>query len=248
MGATMILALTALGYVCGSCSFVRIITRLVAPETDLADADVPLEGTDERHRAAGYGAHTASLVLGPKWGLLIGLMDILKGILPTLAVRLAWPDQPYHLATAVGIIAGHNWPVFYGFEGGRGLSSLLGSLVVIDPLALLLPPSTLVLGLVLTGNTGLSYGLWLLALVPWFWFRTQSVPHLLFASSALLLVMFAYIPDMQMARRLQREGKYKAYMAGMARESAKWRNIERLAKRLYVFKRSTPADRPPGGT
>ena len=77
------LALGILGYLCGSLSFVRVITHLVSPEADLGNATVPIEGTDERQAALGYGAHTASLVLGHRWGVIIGLADILKGALPT---------------------------------------------------------------------------------------------------------------------------------------------------------------------
>ena len=79
------------GYLFGSISFARIVTKIVAPETDLNS--VVLEGSQSGEPLKTVGATTASVKLGAKYGGLIGILDILKGFIPTLVVKLIFPDQ-----------------------------------------------------------------------------------------------------------------------------------------------------------
>jgi glycerol-3-phosphate acyltransferase PlsY len=64
----------------------------------------------------------------------VGLIDIIKAALPTwLAFSVL--DLGYGLAIAAGlsVTTGHNWSVFLGFSGRRGLGAILGTLVIIFP-------------------------------------------------------------------------------------------------------------------
>ncbi|MFW5787286.1 MAG: glycerol-3-phosphate acyltransferase [Halanaerobiales bacterium] len=75
------------------------------------------------------GATNVYRVVGPKWGVAVGLLDLFKGIIPPLTARLVFDSNPYVLAmVGLGVVAGHNWPVYYGFAGGRGLATSLGTL------------------------------------------------------------------------------------------------------------------------
>ena len=48
--------------------------------------------------------------------------DTLKVIVPLVVIRLLFPDKPEGEAiTAFAAIIGHNWPLFIGFRGGRGI-------------------------------------------------------------------------------------------------------------------------------
>ena len=132
----LILALVA-GYLIGSISISRIVTRIASPNTDLSKVKMHDQGTDEDYYLTNVGATTASMVLGRKIGSLIGILDILKAFIPTLTIKLLFPDQPYYLFTAGGVVGGHIWTIFHRFRGGGGISPALGTFLAIDPLGAL---------------------------------------------------------------------------------------------------------------
>ena len=63
---------------------------------------------------------------------MIGWLDILKGFLPTLVVKLLFPDQFYFLLAGLAAVVGHNWPIYHRFKGGTGMSTAYGALLVTD--------------------------------------------------------------------------------------------------------------------
>lgn len=97
-----------------------------------------LKGIDLR--GYGSGTPTGSMVYEhvARWAMVpVGLIDIGKAALPTwLALEL---DLGMGVAVSAGLVAvaGHNWPVFLGFTGGRGISGFLGVLIVVFPLGTL---------------------------------------------------------------------------------------------------------------
>ena len=130
----LILICSVSGYLLGSFSIARLVARIVAPKKDLEKVELPDSVTGGTFNMRFVGATTASMVLGPKVGGLIGILDILKGAIPTLIVRLIYPNQPYFLILGAAIVIGHVLPIYYKFRGGIGLSSALGVLLVLDPL------------------------------------------------------------------------------------------------------------------
>jgi acyl phosphate:glycerol-3-phosphate acyltransferase len=85
-------------------------------------------------RAAGSGnpgGLNAARVLGKKWGLLVIVMDTAKGAVAGL-VGLAIGD-PAAYAAGTGVIAGHCWPVYNGFRGGKGVAAAGGSFFAVFP-------------------------------------------------------------------------------------------------------------------
>jgi glycerol-3-phosphate acyltransferase PlsY len=61
------------------------------------------------------------------------------------------------LAAAAGLI-GNNWPVYYRFKGGSGISAIYGGLLVIDPLAILVSAAGgLLIGLVICAASRLMF-------------------------------------------------------------------------------------------
>ena len=103
------------------------------------------------------GATNAFRVLGARWGVLVFLMDALKGyaasIFPRLAAGAALGALPREmmaptLAAGVAAILGHVFSQWLGFKGGRGVATSLGVFLGI------LPRPTL-----------LAFGLWILLVV-----------------------------------------------------------------------------------
>lgn len=87
-------------------------------------------------RRYGSGTVSGSMVYEHvrHWAVVpVGIFDVAKAALPTyLGLRL---DYGVWGSIAVGVAAmiGHNWPIYLGFTGGRGLSSFLGILLVLFP-------------------------------------------------------------------------------------------------------------------
>lgn len=106
------------------------------------------QGVDIRQQGSGnIGATNVWRVLGRKWGLATFLADAAKGWLAVtigyaIAARMVPPaghDFAYFgIAAAIGCILGHNFPVWLGFKGGKGVATSLGVIIGMMPLASLI--------------------------------------------------------------------------------------------------------------
>lgn len=60
--------------------------------------------------------------------------DVVKGMIPVLVARALFPGVPLAQALAgIGAVAGHNWSVYIGFEGGAGTMTNFGALLALSP-------------------------------------------------------------------------------------------------------------------
>jgi glycerol-3-phosphate acyltransferase PlsY len=164
--------LTALvGYFLGSISFSRVVTRRISASTNLQDVVILNKETGETFQRRPTAA-SVSMALGWKNGVLVSLLDMLKVTLPVLAVKWLLPDQPYFLITAAMAVVGNNWPVFYGFKGGAGISAIYGGLLAIDPFAIIVPALIgLVVGLLILRSFIVMFLLSILLIIPWMAYR-----------------------------------------------------------------------------
>jgi acyl phosphate:glycerol-3-phosphate acyltransferase len=102
------------------------------PSADLVARIASRGSVDLRSTGSGNpGGLNAARVLGKKWGLLVIVMDAAKGALAGV-IGLALGD-PGGYAAGTAVIAGHCWPVYNGFRGGRGVASAGGSLFALFP-------------------------------------------------------------------------------------------------------------------
>jgi len=69
--------------------------------------------------------------LGKGPGMIVLILDIIKGIIPVtlLADAFGLGDALSLVIIAVAVVAGHNWTVFLGFKGGKGMATSLGVLI-----------------------------------------------------------------------------------------------------------------------
>lgn len=101
-----------------------------------------MRGVDIRRVGSGnIGATNVFRSVGKTWGILTFLCDALKGFIPAflfpgLAAHSTGLPQSHGLGLLCGCcaIAGHNWPVYLGFRGGKGVATSAGALVGIAPL------------------------------------------------------------------------------------------------------------------
>ena len=194
-------------YLIGSFSFARLIGQLVAPKVDVSHTELPVPGTNESISMRSVSGTSVSIHLGPKWGVLTSLFDMLKVALPTLAFRLLYPGTHYFLISAVAGVIGHNWPLYYRFKGGSGLSAIYGSMFVIDWIGVLVTAfGGMILGMVVIRDVVVSYlaGLWLM--IPWLWFRTYDVWYLAYGVAVNVLFVLALLPEIRKVMEYRRRG------------------------------------------
>ena len=233
MNPLIALLAIAAGYLLGSISFARLVTRWFAPGRDITDLKVDVVGTEEGAAVHIVGANAASMILGPRLGLLIAVLDMLKVAIPMVAFKLWLPDQPYFLLVALAGLVGHNWPIYYRFRGGRGFAVILATFFVLDPLGpLVVIPLSLLLGFLFMRNLYVAYIAWLWLMIPWLWFRSHDVAYVAYAVAANLVFLLAVVPEIRTFLQYRREGKLEAYMEGLMASSPRWRGMKRMADRL----------------
>ena len=111
------------GYVIGSIPTGLIVGRVA-------------RGIDIREFGSGKTGFTNVVrTVGARWGALALVGDLAKGAIPVVIARLI-SDEPYAL-TVAGLAAtiGHDWPIFAGFRGGRGVACSFGVVLAMNPIA-----------------------------------------------------------------------------------------------------------------
>ena len=107
-------------YLLGSITFGLIVTRLAGYG-------------DVRKIGSGSIGATNVLRLGSKPGAVLTLAgDIAKGVLPVVAARWILDEPVLLTLAALGAFLGHLFPVYFRFEGGKGVATALGVLAAID--------------------------------------------------------------------------------------------------------------------
>jgi glycerol-3-phosphate acyltransferase PlsY len=98
-----------------------------------------LRGVDIRTIGNGnMGASNSFHSLGEKAGILVAVVDFLKGALPVLLATLLGLPVEWRMITGACAIIGHDFPVFAGFRGGQGTATTLGTMLILFPLQTLL--------------------------------------------------------------------------------------------------------------
>ena len=129
------------GYLIGSIPFAYVAGRVV-------------KGIDIRKTGDGnVGAANAFHEIGAGAGIIVMVADVLKGVAAIFLVRAFSSEILTIYLTGVAVVAGHTWPVFLGFKGGRGEATASGVLVVLLPQAMLILLGIALVPFVLTRNT-----------------------------------------------------------------------------------------------
>lgn len=159
-------------------------------------------GIDIRNYGSGnMGATNAFRILGSKWGTLIMVLDILKGM---SAVALCYfvPDYigndlqqtNFMIALGLGAVIGHIFPVFAQFKGGKGVATLLGMLLAVQPVIAVACVGVFVVVLFLTRYVSLSSILGAIMLpisVIWIW-NEDVLTYRIFAVLVAFLVIITH--------------------------------------------------------
>ena len=157
-------------------------------------------GIDIREYGSGNaGATNTFRVLGSKWGSFVMLVDVIKGVIATSL----WVLIPFYTTNelartnfmiALGLVAilGHIFPIWANFRGGKGVATLLGMALAIQPIVALICIGVFLITLLTTRFVSLSSiiaGVAFMVLIL-FIFNEKETTYRLFAIIvALMLVM-----------------------------------------------------------
>lgn len=178
-----------------------------------------LSGVDLRQFGSkNIGATNAYRILGPWPALLVFVTDAAKGVGGVYFGQFLLGTPLALLCGGIAAIAGHNWSIFLGFKGGRGVATGLGVIAV------LVPKITAIVFIVWAIIVGLTRYVSLAsivaaALVPIFmWLFSERAEYLLFGILAALFVIVRHKPNIQ---RLLKGEELKIKAASVKPESKK---------------------------
>ena len=148
-----------------------------------------LTGQDIRNLGDGNpGAANVYRNVGPRAGITVGLVDILKGALAVLLVRGLTDSTGLQFTAGIAVLAGHNWPIHMGFRGGRGAATATGVLMSTVPvIAVPVGAVTLIIFCVIKKAT-VALGVFLIAVPVFAWAAGYSYTVVSYAIAVPVLV------------------------------------------------------------
>lgn len=158
-----------------------------------------------KYGSGNIGMTNTIRTLGAKAGIITLAGDMLKAILAILLVRyLLFPGYEYlpllTLYTGLGVVLGHNYPVWLKFKGGKGIAATSGVLVAFDPLIVpfCLPMFLLIVAITRYVSLG---SLFIAVFFPaWILIRHPGDIHMLVVS--LIFMLSAFITHRSNIKRL----------------------------------------------
>jgi acyl phosphate:glycerol-3-phosphate acyltransferase len=121
-------------------------------------------GVDIREYGSGNaGATNTFRVLGSKWGTIVMSVDVLKGVMATSLYIFApfylhneWERTNFMVGLGLAAVVGHIFPVWADFRGGKGVATLFGMILAIQPIVAVYCVGVFLLVLYLTRFVSLS--------------------------------------------------------------------------------------------
>lgn len=168
----------ALSYLLGSVSFSIVIAKYV-------------KGIDIRQHGSGNAGATNTLrVLGKGPGLLVFFLDIAKGVAAVSIGHGLSQNTWIPVLCGLAAIAGHNWPIWFRFKGGKGIATTVGVIATLAFVPALCAGIVAIVTIALTRYVSLG-SLLFAALTPLFISIFYFSVPLLCAS--LLICIFAFV-------------------------------------------------------
>lgn len=174
-------------------------------------------GIDIRDYGSGNsGATNTFRVLGTKWGAFVMSVDILKGVLASFLYLLLpyyltneWDRTNFMIGLGLSAVAGHIFPIWANFKGGKGVATLLGMVVAIQPLVALCVLGVFLIVLYLTRFVSLSSILASMAF-PLFILVVFNEPEPLYRVFAIAVALLVILTHQKNISRLLQGNESKA--------------------------------------
>jgi glycerol-3-phosphate acyltransferase PlsY len=132
--------------------------------------------------------------MGLKAGVLVAVFDILKGYLGVMVGQMILGSSlsTAILFVAVAAIAGHDWSIFLGFSGGKGVATTFGVILRLYPLAFLIYALIWILLVFKTRYVSLGSIIGSMSLPLTLYFSSFELKHVFFAALLSLFVMYTH--------------------------------------------------------
>lgn len=118
------------GYLVGSINISVLVTKFIGKK------DIRSVGSGNA------GGTNVARAMGAKWGIAVIIIDILKGVLIGLFAKYLFPVDPLSLGVigpeisgaicVFGVLLGNIFPCFFGFKGGKGVTTCAAVMVILD--------------------------------------------------------------------------------------------------------------------
>ncbi len=147
--------LVILAYLAGSIPFGVLVARMTG-------------GVDPRTIGSGRTGGTNALrALGRKWAAVVVTGDLAKGALPVLLARIVTNGDPVaEVLCATAAVIGSSHSMFLRFHGGRGVGTGVGTMLIIEPIAILIAAPVFIAVILITRYVSLGSLLGSAAMLP----------------------------------------------------------------------------------
>ncbi|MCB0282903.1 MAG: glycerol-3-phosphate 1-O-acyltransferase PlsY [Calditrichae bacterium] len=163
------------------------------------------------HGSGNAGATNVVRVLGWKAGLVVLLIDMVKGFIPVfwLAPVITGINEHtvyFQILAALAAIAGHIWTIFAGFRGGKGVGTAAGVFLGLAPLALSIALLFFIIVVALTRYVSLgsllSSAAFIATMLIQKYYFNQDVPAVLLAVGTIIVALIWFAHRSNIARLL----------------------------------------------
>lgn len=182
----LILAFLA-AYLIGSINSAIIVSKIM------------LHDDIRKYGSGNAGATNALRTLGKKGAIPVVIGDLLKAIIAILFAKIICSDSSLAVYIAgIGVVLGHNFPIYFGFRGGKGILVSLVAILFADPKIGLIAAVSAILIMAITKYVSLgSISGAVIFLVLGLTFRFGDVYFCIFAAIISLLAIIRHKTNIQ---------------------------------------------------
>ena len=121
MSIILFFLVSIFSYLFGSIQSGTLISKIFY-KIDVRDLGSKSSGATNVHRA-----------IGLKPGIIVLILDVLKGLLPIFFIMMFFEDDLYSILGCIFLVLGHCYPIYHNFRGGKGVATGFGAVIVLVP-------------------------------------------------------------------------------------------------------------------
>jgi len=188
------LAIFLISYIIGSIPFSYIIARLYKGK------DIRKLGTKN------VGATNVISVVGLVPGLIALFFDISKGTLAVYLTDKITKNITVSLFAGFFTVIGHNWPIFLKFNGGKGIATTIGILLIKSPISfLILYLIVIPITILITNDSFMSASMGFIILPLILWLLKRDIWWVIFGILLALIIVIRHMDELKTYFKGRRE-------------------------------------------
>lgn len=153
---------------------------------------------DIRRQGSGnIGATNVFRTLGPVAGIIVFILDLVKGTIPVLIAQQVTAEPWLIILVGATAVLGHTFPIFLKFKGGRGSATGLGVLLGVAPDIFLAALILVIIIILITRYVSLASIITPPLVTLAFYLLKRPFPYTLVAGLVTLLIILRHIPNIK---------------------------------------------------